>query len=87
MNVLSPENSCRADIYTKYGHGRSIGNVNIEMSYSFDDEFKNAVTVFGDSSLDYKTVVTNIRIAVAALLACVRTDVLFPVLMKPILSS
>lgn len=74
MNVLSPENSCRADIYTKYGHGRSIGNVNFEMSYSFDDEFKNAVTVFGDSSLDYKTVVTNIRIAVAALLVCVRTD-------------
>ena len=74
MNVISPENSCRADIYTKYGHGRSIGNVNIEMSYSFDDEFKNAITVFGDSSLDYKTAAANIRIAVAALLACVRTD-------------
>ena len=68
MNVLSPENSCRADIYTKYGHGRSIGNVNIEMSYSFDDEFKKCgYATSATAVLIIKLLSQTSGIAVAAL--------------------
>ena len=78
MNVLSPENSCRADIYTKYGHGRC--HILLMMSS------KMRLLYSATAVLIIKLLSQTSELRSRHCLHVSEQTVLFPVLMKPILS-